>query len=140
MLLILQGNVTFSCSQHQPVACTFLSSSSSSLFLPVALSTTGGFSVQFQFRTWNQDGLLLSAQLDPVPRRLELQIRTGRLLLTVHGSGEKNSQLSVGKDTSNTPYHNIPSRSELIFSVCEFSVVLHNVDNFRKHFPTQRGN
>uniref|UniRef100_A0AAQ6IG17 Contactin associated protein-like 5a n=1 Tax=Anabas testudineus TaxID=64144 RepID=A0AAQ6IG17_ANATE len=57
---IHSGNVTFSCSQPQLVACTFLSSSSSFLSLPSAASATGGFSVRFQFRTWNPDGLLLS--------------------------------------------------------------------------------
>uniref|UniRef100_A0A671Z3C7 Contactin associated protein family member 5 n=1 Tax=Sparus aurata TaxID=8175 RepID=A0A671Z3C7_SPAAU len=54
------GNVTFSCSQPQLVACTFVSSGSSFLSLPSAASATGGFSVRFQFRTWNPDGLLLS--------------------------------------------------------------------------------
>uniref|UniRef100_A0A668AK63 Contactin associated protein-like 5a n=1 Tax=Myripristis murdjan TaxID=586833 RepID=A0A668AK63_9TELE len=57
------GNVTFSCSEPQLVACTFLSSSSSFLSLPAAASAMGGFSVRFQFRTWNPDGLLLSTRL-----------------------------------------------------------------------------
>uniref|UniRef100_A0A8C9XM79 Contactin associated protein family member 5 n=1 Tax=Sander lucioperca TaxID=283035 RepID=A0A8C9XM79_SANLU len=68
------GNVTFSCSQPQLVSCTFLSSSSSFLSLPSAASATGGFSVRFQFRTWNPDGLLLAVQLNPEPQRLEMQI------------------------------------------------------------------
>uniref|UniRef100_A0A668ABQ1 Contactin associated protein-like 5a n=1 Tax=Myripristis murdjan TaxID=586833 RepID=A0A668ABQ1_9TELE len=58
-----EGNVTFSCSEPQLVACTFLSSSSSFLSLPAAASAMGGFSVRFQFRTWNPDGLLLSTRL-----------------------------------------------------------------------------
>uniref|UniRef100_A0A8C9XQA5 Contactin associated protein family member 5 n=1 Tax=Sander lucioperca TaxID=283035 RepID=A0A8C9XQA5_SANLU len=82
-----EGNVTFSCSQPQLVSCTFLSSSSSFLSLPSAASATGGFSVRFQFRTWNPDGLLLAVQLNPEPQRLEMQISNSRLQLTLHSSG-----------------------------------------------------
>uniref|UniRef100_A0A672ZVX2 Contactin associated protein-like 5a n=1 Tax=Sphaeramia orbicularis TaxID=375764 RepID=A0A672ZVX2_9TELE len=81
------GNVTFSCSRPQLAACTFLSSGSSFLSLPAAApsSIMGGFSVRFQFRTWNPDGLLLSARLSPEPQRLDLQISNSRLLLNLHG-------------------------------------------------------
>uniref|UniRef100_A0A8D3CGM3 Contactin associated protein-like 5a n=1 Tax=Scophthalmus maximus TaxID=52904 RepID=A0A8D3CGM3_SCOMX len=78
------GNVTFSCSQPQLVACTFLSSSSSFLSLPSAAAAARGVSVRFQFRTWNPDGLLLSAPLNPEPQRLELRISGGQLHLTLH--------------------------------------------------------
>uniref|UniRef100_A0A3B4VIB6 Contactin-associated protein-like 5 n=1 Tax=Seriola dumerili TaxID=41447 RepID=A0A3B4VIB6_SERDU len=59
------GNVTFSCSWPHLPACTFLSSSSSFLLLPAAAPSglMAGFSVCFQFRTWNSEGLLLSVQL-----------------------------------------------------------------------------
>uniref|UniRef100_A0A3Q3N890 Contactin associated protein family member 5 n=1 Tax=Mastacembelus armatus TaxID=205130 RepID=A0A3Q3N890_9TELE len=90
------GNVTFSCTQPQLVACTFLSSSSSFLSLPSAAPATGGFSVRFQFRTWNPDGLLLSAQLNPEPQRLELQIRNSRLHLTLHSTGRQKSEVFAG--------------------------------------------
>uniref|UniRef100_A0A8P4K725 Contactin associated protein-like 5a n=1 Tax=Dicentrarchus labrax TaxID=13489 RepID=A0A8P4K725_DICLA len=89
------GNVTFSCSQPQLVACTFLSSSSSFLSLPSAASATGGFSVRFQFRTWNPDGLLLFVQLSPEPQRLVLQISNSRLYLTLHSSGRQKSEVSA---------------------------------------------
>ncbi|XP_042350366.1 contactin-associated protein-like 5 [Plectropomus leopardus] len=101
------GNVTFSCSQPQLVACTFLSSSSSFLSLPSAVSATGGFSVRFQFRTWNPDGLLLSVQLSPEPRRLELQIRNSRLQLTLHGSGRPKSEVSVGHRVNDGLWHSV---------------------------------
>nr|XP_029131832.1 contactin-associated protein-like 5 [Labrus bergylta] len=89
------GNVTFSCSQPQLVACTFLSSSSSFLSLPSAASATGGFSARLQFRTWNPDGLLLSVQLEPEPQRLVLQISNSRLHLTLHVSGRQKSEVSA---------------------------------------------
>uniref|UniRef100_A0A668ALG1 Contactin associated protein-like 5a n=1 Tax=Myripristis murdjan TaxID=586833 RepID=A0A668ALG1_9TELE len=95
------GNVTFSCSEPQLVACTFLSSSSSFLSLPAAASAMGGFSVRFQFRTWNPDGLLLSTRLNPEPQRLELQISNSRLRLTLHTSGQQKSEVSTGEAAVN---------------------------------------
>ncbi|XP_033984290.1 contactin-associated protein-like 5 [Trematomus bernacchii] len=101
------GNVTFSCSQPQLVACTFLSSSSSFLSLPSAASASGGFSVRFQFRTWNPDGLLLSVQLNPEPHRLELQISNSRLLLTLHSPGRPKSQVSAGHRVNDGLWHSV---------------------------------
>lgn len=96
--VVLQGNVTFSCTQPQLVACTFLSSGSSFLSLPSAPApATGGFSARFQFRTWNPDGLLLSTQLHPPPQRLELRISNSRLCLTLHNSGRQKSEVSAGE-------------------------------------------
>uniref|UniRef100_A0A8D3CI54 Contactin associated protein-like 5a n=1 Tax=Scophthalmus maximus TaxID=52904 RepID=A0A8D3CI54_SCOMX len=90
---IHSGNVTFSCSQPQLVACTFLSSSSSFLSLPSAAAAARGVSVRFQFRTWNPDGLLLSAPLNPEPQRLELRISGGQLHLTLRGAGHSTTEL-----------------------------------------------
>ncbi|XP_076602858.1 contactin-associated protein-like 5 [Chaetodon auriga] len=101
------GNVTFSCSQPQLVACTFLSSSSSFLSLPSAASATGGFSVRFQFRTWNPDGLLLSVQLNPEPQRMELQISNSRLCLTLHSSGRQKSEVSAGHRVNDGLWHSV---------------------------------
>ncbi|XP_008288773.1 contactin-associated protein-like 5 [Stegastes partitus] len=105
------GNVTFSCSPPQLVACTFLSSSSSFLSLPSAppppLPASGGFAVRFQFRTWNPDGLLLSAQLNPSPQKLELQISSGWLRLSLHGSGRQKSEASAGHRVSDGLWHSV---------------------------------
>uniref|UniRef100_A0A667ZSE7 Contactin associated protein family member 5 n=1 Tax=Myripristis murdjan TaxID=586833 RepID=A0A667ZSE7_9TELE len=105
--LALQGNVTFSCSEPQLVACTFLSSSSSFLSLPAAASAMGGFSVRFQFRTWNPDGLLLSTRLNPEPQRLELQISNSRLRLTLHTSGQQKSEVSTGHRVNDGLWHSV---------------------------------
>ncbi|MEQ2316606.1 hypothetical protein AMECASPLE_034107, partial [Ameca splendens] len=91
------GNVTFSCSPPQLVACTLLSSSSSFLSLPSAGPPTGEFTVRFQFRTWNPDGLLLSVQLNPSPQKLELQISNSWLHLTLRSTGRQRSEVSAGK-------------------------------------------
>ncbi|XP_032371956.1 contactin-associated protein-like 5 [Etheostoma spectabile] len=101
------GNVTFSCSQPQLVSCTFLSSSSSFLSLPSAASATGGFSVRFQFRTWNPDGLLLSVYLNPEPRRLELQISNSRLQLILHSSRRPKAEVSVGPRVNDGLWHSV---------------------------------
>ncbi|XP_029936327.1 contactin-associated protein-like 5 isoform X2 [Myripristis murdjan] len=101
------GNVTFSCSEPQLVACTFLSSSSSFLSLPAAASAMGGFSVRFQFRTWNPDGLLLSTRLNPEPQRLELQISNSRLRLTLHTSGQQKSEVSTGHRVNDGLWHSV---------------------------------
>uniref|UniRef100_A0A3B5MF64 Uncharacterized protein n=1 Tax=Xiphophorus couchianus TaxID=32473 RepID=A0A3B5MF64_9TELE len=92
-----EGNVTFSCSPPQLVACTFLSSSSSFLSLPSAAPPTGEFTVRFQFRTWNPDGLLFSVQLNPSPQKLELQISNSWLHLTLHSTGRQRSEVSAGE-------------------------------------------
>ncbi|XP_042350585.1 contactin-associated protein-like 5 [Plectropomus leopardus] len=101
------GNVTFSCSWPQMVACTFLSSSSSFLSLPVVApsASMGGFSIRFQFRTWNTDGLLLSAQLRPEHHRLELHISNSRLLLTLHSPGQQRSEASAGHRVNDGLWH-----------------------------------
>ncbi|KAM9850475.1 contactin-associated protein-like 5 [Aulostomus maculatus] len=101
------GNVTFSCSQPHLVACTFLSANSSFLTVPSVASATGGFSVRFQFRTWNTKGLLLSVQLNPEPQRLQLQISNGRLHLTLYGSGQHKSEISAVYRVSDALWHSV---------------------------------
>uniref|UniRef100_A0A3B4GC77 Contactin associated protein like 5 n=1 Tax=Pundamilia nyererei TaxID=303518 RepID=A0A3B4GC77_9CICH len=101
-----EGNVTFSCSQPQLVACTFVSSSSSFLSLPSASPAVGGFSVRFQFRTWNPEGLLLSVQLNPDPQKLRLQISNSWLRLTLHSSGRQKSEVSAG-EVSDGLWHSV---------------------------------
>ncbi|XP_040004671.1 contactin-associated protein-like 5 [Xiphias gladius] len=103
------GNVTFFCSWPQVVACTFLSSSSSFLTLPAATPSAimAGFSVQFQFTTWNPDGLLLSVQLSPESWRLELQISNSRLLLTLHNSGQQRSEATAGHRVNDGLWHSV---------------------------------
>ncbi|XP_013878670.1 contactin-associated protein-like 5 [Austrofundulus limnaeus] len=101
------GNVTFSCSPPQLVACTFLSSTSSVLSLPSAVPATWEFSVHFQFRTWNPEGLLLSVQLNPSPQKLELQISNSWLRLTLHSAGRQRSEVSAGRRVSDGLWHSV---------------------------------
>ncbi|KAG5852888.1 hypothetical protein ANANG_G00067300 [Anguilla anguilla] len=87
------GNVTFSCSELQLVATTFVSASAS--FLTIPTEVTAGLSVRLQFRTWNRDGLLFSTQLNSDPEHLVLQISEGRLHLTHHRSALQKSEIST---------------------------------------------
>lgn len=107
-LFLHQGNVTFSCSEPQLVAVTFLSSSSSFLSFPAPTSSPDVLSVRLQFRTWNPDGLLLSSRLasDPEQHYLLLRISSGRLRLTHHTSDLKTLEVSIGKPISSLlPHH-----------------------------------
>ncbi|XP_064800684.1 contactin-associated protein-like 5 [Oncorhynchus masou masou] len=106
------GNVTFSCSQPQLVSTTFLSSSSSFLSLPATPSASGGFTVRFQFRTWNPDGLLLSTQLSLEPQRLELQISNSRLRLTHHTSAQQKEEVSTGHRVNDGLWHYVSLSSQ----------------------------
>uniref|UniRef100_A0AAR2JZL6 Contactin associated protein-like 5a n=1 Tax=Pygocentrus nattereri TaxID=42514 RepID=A0AAR2JZL6_PYGNA len=75
---IYTGNVTFSCSESQPVSVTFLSSTASYL---AVLADPGmeGLSLRLQFRTWNRDSRLFYVPLThgPEPASLVLQISEG---------------------------------------------------------------
>nr|XP_057938664.1 contactin-associated protein-like 5 isoform X2 [Doryrhamphus excisus] len=86
------GNITFSCLRPERTACTFVSSNSSFLWLPSALQTTiggGDFSIRFQFRTWNPNGLLLATGLGVMQWKLRLHISNGQLLLGNAATGPR---------------------------------------------------
>ncbi len=88
--------MTFTCSQPQLVSTTFLSSSNSFLSLPLN-ATTETLSVTFQFRTWNREGMLLSAWLRRESERLLLLLVHGQLRLTHHRSALQSSDIVIGE-------------------------------------------
>lgn len=95
---LFQGNVTFSCSDSQREAVTFLSATNSFLALPTDWAAEG-LSVRLQFRTWNQDGCLLTVPLTQGPKSssLTLQFSRGLFLLTVRGIPQGTAQISTGE-------------------------------------------
>ncbi|XP_053353354.1 contactin-associated protein-like 5 isoform X1 [Clarias gariepinus] len=103
------GNVTFSCSEPQLVAVTFMSSSSSFLSFPAPAPSPDGLSVRLQFRTWNPDGLLLSSRLasDGEQHYLLLHISSGRLRLTHHTSDLKTLEVSIGQRVNDGLWHSV---------------------------------
>uniref|UniRef100_A0A452R6R6 Contactin associated protein like 3 n=1 Tax=Ursus americanus TaxID=9643 RepID=A0A452R6R6_URSAM len=85
--ILIRGNASFSCSQPQSVPVTF-PSSRSHLVLPGTLAQDGA-SISFQFRTWNQAGLLLSSWPPHGSTGFLLTLRDGalRLGLALAGAG-----------------------------------------------------
>uniref|UniRef100_A0A8C2DLJ9 Contactin associated protein-like 5b n=1 Tax=Cyprinus carpio TaxID=7962 RepID=A0A8C2DLJ9_CYPCA len=101
-----EGNVTFTCSEPQLVSATFLSSSSSFLSLPLDAATET-LSVTFQFRTWNREGMLLSAWLRRESERLLLLLVHGQLRLTHHRSALQSSDIVIGQALSDGQWHTV---------------------------------
>lgn len=102
--LSFQGNVTFTCSDAQLVSATFLSSSSSFLSLPLDAATET-LSVTFQFRTWNREGMLLSAWLSRESERLLLLLIHGQLRFTHHRSALQSSDIVIGETSTSVNVH-----------------------------------
>lgn len=96
----LQGNVTFHCSESQPLSVTFRSLGSF-LTVPADLGTES-FSTRLQIRTWNHEGLIVTAQLAWEPRqqlhlRLILQLQGGRAFLSLDSLSDPPTHLYSGE-------------------------------------------
>ena len=100
-LLLSQGNVTFSCAEPLSVAVTF-PGPQSFLQLPGGASS-GGVSVGFQFRTWNEAGLLLTFALAGEGGVAWLYLSEATLRLQIHGAGRVLLELSAGQAPSSSP-------------------------------------
>uniref|UniRef100_A0A3B3VDH0 Contactin-associated protein-like 4 n=1 Tax=Poecilia latipinna TaxID=48699 RepID=A0A3B3VDH0_9TELE len=88
------GNVTFSCAEPVHVAVTF-PGPHSFLQLPWTMpSASSGMSVGFQFRTWNEAGLLLTFDLPRQGDEVWLYLAEARLRLQIQrgGSGLNDGQ------------------------------------------------
>ena len=115
LVLIFQGNVTFSCSDSQPVSVTFLNSTASYLALP-ADTGTEGLSVRLQLRTWNRDGRLFSVPLTrgPSPASLVLQLSGGSLWLSLRRPPQRTIQVFTGERINHSPT-DIPLDTQVSF-------------------------
>uniref|UniRef100_A0AAX7V4R1 Contactin associated protein like 3 n=1 Tax=Astatotilapia calliptera TaxID=8154 RepID=A0AAX7V4R1_ASTCA len=82
-----QGNVTFSCAEPVSVAVTFTGPESFLQLPGTTMSSSGGVSIGFQFRTWNKKGLLLSFELPQQGGVAWLYLSEARLQLQIHKSG-----------------------------------------------------
>lgn len=99
-----QGNASFSCSQPQSVPVTF-PSSRSHLVLPGTLAQDGA-SISFQFRTWNQAGLLLSSWPPHGSTGFLLTLRDGALRLGLSPSpGQARSDVTAGNTCPQAAAH-----------------------------------
>ncbi|XP_067117078.1 contactin-associated protein-like 5 [Osmerus mordax] len=99
------GNVSFSCSEPQLYSTSFLSTSSF-LSLPVEPGMEG-LSVRFQFRTWNQEGLLLLTVLSGSSKLLFLHISRGQLHLTLQRLAVQKSDIAISHSVSDGQWHSV---------------------------------
>nr|XP_034369084.1 contactin-associated protein like 5-3 isoform X3 [Arvicanthis niloticus] len=103
---IYSGNVTFSCSEPQIVPITFVNSRSSYLLLP-GTPRIDGLSVSFQFRTWNEDGLLLSTELSEGSGTLLLILEGGTLRLLIKKVAGHGTEIITGSGLNDGLWHSI---------------------------------
>ncbi|XP_028629685.1 contactin-associated protein like 5-1 isoform X3 [Grammomys surdaster] len=103
---IYSGNVTFSCSEPQIVPITFVNSRSSYLLLP-GTPQIDGLSVSFQFRTWNEDGLLLSTELSEGSGTLLLILEGGTLRLLIKKEAGHGTEILTGSGLNDGLWHSV---------------------------------
>uniref|UniRef100_A0A452R751 Contactin associated protein like 3 n=1 Tax=Ursus americanus TaxID=9643 RepID=A0A452R751_URSAM len=104
--ILIRGNASFSCSQPQSVPVTF-PSSRSHLVLPGTLAQDGA-SISFQFRTWNQAGLLLSSWPPHGSTGFLLTLRDGALRLGLSPSpGQARSDVTAGVGLNDGQWHSV---------------------------------
>uniref|UniRef100_A0AAR2JEZ7 Contactin associated protein-like 5a n=1 Tax=Pygocentrus nattereri TaxID=42514 RepID=A0AAR2JEZ7_PYGNA len=118
------GNVTFSCSESQPVSVTFLSSTASYL---AVLADPGmeGLSLRLQFRTWNRDSRLFYVPLThgPEPASLVLQISEGSIQLSLRGPPQDTTQVFTGERISHSPGQSICENQSHWTRSCNLSLL-----------------
>uniref|UniRef100_A0A670JLM9 Contactin associated protein family member 4 n=1 Tax=Podarcis muralis TaxID=64176 RepID=A0A670JLM9_PODMU len=90
-----EGNISFACSEPPIIPVTFLNPNSY-LSLP-GTSGHDEISISFQFRTWNNEGLLLSSKL----------YQTSGGLLILYKPGKTQSDISAGAELHNGQWHSV---------------------------------
>ncbi|XP_022348198.1 contactin-associated protein-like 4 [Enhydra lutris kenyoni] len=104
--ILIRGNASFSCSQPQSVPVTF-PSAGSRLVLP-GTPAQDGVSISFQFRTWNEAGLLLSLRPSHGSTAFVLTLRDGALRLGLSPSpGHKRSDVMAGAGLNDGQWHSV---------------------------------
>uniref|UniRef100_A0A8D2JBN6 Contactin-associated protein-like 4 n=1 Tax=Varanus komodoensis TaxID=61221 RepID=A0A8D2JBN6_VARKO len=100
-----QGNISFSCSEPPIIPVTFLNPNSY-----LALPGTSGqddISINFQFRTWNNEGLLLSSKLYQTSGGLLMYLSDGKVKLSFYKPGKAQSDITAGAGLNNGQWHSI---------------------------------
>ncbi|XP_007442803.1 contactin-associated protein-like 4, partial [Python bivittatus] len=89
----IMGNISFSCSEPPIIPVTFLNPNSY-----LALPGTAGLedvSVTFHFRTWNNEGLLLSNKLYQTSGGLLMYLSDGKVKLSFYKPGKAQSDITT---------------------------------------------
>ncbi|XP_058496196.1 contactin-associated protein-like 4 isoform X3 [Solea solea] len=103
----LLGNVTFSCAEPVSVAATFPGPQSFLQLPVVATSDSEGVSVGFQFRTWNNAGLLVTFAIPNEGGVVWLYLSEARLRLQIHKTGRAVLELSAGSALNDGQWHSV---------------------------------
>ncbi|KAF7250608.1 Contactin-associated protein-like 4 [Varanus komodoensis] len=101
----IKGNISFSCSEPPIIPVTFLNPNSY-----LALPGTSGqddISINFQFRTWNNEGLLLSSKLYQTSGGLLMYLSDGKVKLSFYKPGKAQSDITAGAGLNNGQWHSI---------------------------------
>uniref|UniRef100_A0A670Z7Q0 Contactin associated protein family member 4 n=1 Tax=Pseudonaja textilis TaxID=8673 RepID=A0A670Z7Q0_PSETE len=99
----IMGNISFSCSEPPIIPVTFLNPNSY-----LALPGTAGLddiSVSFHFRTWNNEGLLLSNKLYQTSGGLLMYLSDGKVKLSFYKPGKAQSDITAGAGLHNGQWH-----------------------------------
>ncbi|NXN24889.1 CNTP4 protein, partial [Nycticryphes semicollaris] len=99
------GNMSFSCLEPRVVPVTFLSSSSY-LALPGTSGQDEVF-ISFQFRTWNQEGLLLSSKLQQASGGFLLYLSDGKVKISLDRPVKALSDVTAGTGLNNGQWHSV---------------------------------
>ncbi|KAL7988795.1 hypothetical protein Chor_007714 [Crotalus horridus] len=101
----IMGNISFFCSEPPIIPVTFLNPNSY-----LALPGTAGIdeiSVSFHFRTWNNEGLLLSNKLYQTSGGLLMYLSDGKVKLSFYKPGKAQSDITAGAGLHNGQWHSI---------------------------------
>ncbi|XP_077200637.1 contactin-associated protein-like 4 [Paroedura picta] len=101
----IMGNISFSCAEPTIVPVTFLNSNSY-LVLP-GTSGQDEISVGFHFRTWNNEGLLLSSKFFQSTGGLLLYLSDGKVKLSIYKPGKAQSDITAGAGLHNGQWHSV---------------------------------
>ncbi|KAK2824583.1 hypothetical protein Q5P01_021758 [Channa striata] len=103
----VKGSVTFSCAEPVFVAMTF-TAPQSFLWLPAVTEVSStGFSAGLQFRTWNEEGLLLTFDLPNYGGTVWLYLSKARLHLHIHKAGRALLELNTGSALNDGQWHSV---------------------------------
>ncbi|CAG6016460.1 unnamed protein product [Menidia menidia] len=94
-----KGNVTFACSEPVSVAATFTGPHSFLRLPGGGGASPPGMSVALQFRTWDEEGLLLTFDLPRQEGAVWLYLSRARLHLQTHRPGRAPRHLRAGHQT-----------------------------------------
>ncbi|XP_053153572.1 contactin-associated protein-like 4 isoform X2 [Hemicordylus capensis] len=125
------GNISFSCSEPPIVPVTF-SHPNSYLVLP-GTSGLDEVSVSFQFRTWNNEGLLMSSKLFQTAGGLLVYLSNGKVKLSLYKPGKAQSDITAGAGLHNGQWHSI----SLSAKRNGVSLVVDNEGTFSSHASLQ---